>query len=108
MRFGRETLTVVRGPGTDRHGDPLPGDPAETDSHGWDVQPAATSEDVDDGGDTVQEEWTAIGPPGADITATDRVRWRGDLYQVQGQPQRWPDHRGRAHHTEVTLRRVRG
>jgi hypothetical protein len=107
VRIGREVLTVVRGPGTDRHGDPLPGDPAEIDSRGWDVQPAATSEDTD-GGNTITTEWTAIGPPNADILETDQVRWRGDLYQVEGKPARWPDERGRPHHTEVELKRVRG
>ncbi|MEE2041973.1 hypothetical protein Q7689_00795 [Nocardiopsis tropica] len=107
MRFGREVLTVVRGPGTDRHGDPLPGIPTETPISGWDIQPGATTEDTDSG-NTVTAEWIAIGPPAADITATDQVRWRGDLYQVEGAPGRWPDERGRPHHTEVELSRIRG
>uniref|UniRef100_UPI0026F45B7A hypothetical protein n=1 Tax=Nocardiopsis sp. YSL2 TaxID=2939492 RepID=UPI0026F45B7A len=107
MKFGNETVTVLRPVGTDRHGDPLPGDPAETDSPGWDIQPASTSEDTE-GGDTVEEEWTAIGPPGADVRATDRVRWRGLEYQVEGRPEPWPDERGQPHHIEMQLRRVRG
>ncbi|MFE9337764.1 hypothetical protein [Streptomyces sp. NPDC007063] len=47
-------------------------------------------------------------PTDTDITATDRVRFRGDLFEVDGDPQPWDDERGRPHHLEVNLRHVTG
>lgn len=107
MRLGGHTVTVVRPTGWDRHGDPLTGDPDETEVTGCSVQPASTTEDLD-GRDTVAGLWDLFTPAGVDIRATDRIRWRGELYEVDGAPQQWDDERGSGHHLEVRLRRVTG
>lgn len=106
-RLGGHTATIVRPVGYDQHGDPLPGDPTETTVTGSSMQPAGSAEDTD-GRDTVNSRWTWFAPPGTDLRATDRVRWRGHMYEVDGDPQPWDDDRGRPHHLEVQLRRVTG
>lgn len=106
-RLGNHTATVVRGLGTDAHGDPLPGDPEEFEISRTFLQPGATVENTDSR-DTVVDQWDWFVPSGADIRPTDRVRFRGDLYEVDGSPQPFDDERGRPHHIEVQLRRVTG
>ncbi len=85
----------------------MPGAPGETEVTGTSAQPAA-SEEATGGRDTVLREWDWFVPPGTDIRATDQVRFRGELYDVDGDPQPWDDDRGRPAHIEVRLRRVTG
>ena len=106
-RLGNHTAHIIRGRGRDAHGDPLPGDPEEIEVRGTSMQPGATTEDTD-GRDTVASTWFWFVPPGTDIRATDQVRWRGALFDVDGDPQPWDDERGRPHHIEVQLRKVTG
>ncbi|MFE6282436.1 hypothetical protein [Streptomyces sp. NPDC057877] len=106
-RLGGHTVTVLRPLGQDGFGDPLPGDPAETEVTGAFMQPAGTTERTDDR-DTVDSAWTCFLPPTADIRATDRIRWRSTVYEVDGDPQPFDDLRGATRHIEVRLRRVTG
>lgn len=106
-RLGRHTAMILRGRGTDAHGDPLPGDPDEFEVTGTSMQPASSTE-VIDAGDQVISLWDWFVPPNTDVRATDQVRFRGDLYDVDGDPQPLDDERGRPHHLEVRLRRVTG
>lgn len=106
-RLGGHTVDVIDPASKDRHGDPLPGDPAEVQVSGCSMQPAASVESLD-GGDTVSSAWDLFLPPGVIITALHRVRWRGDLYEVDGEPRPWDDERGRPHHIEAQVRRVTG
>lgn len=46
-------------------------------------------------------------PAEADVTATDRIRYLGIDYQVDGQPEAW-GRGGRKHHMEVLVFRVSG
>lgn len=107
MPLGSHTVTIVRPVGQDRHGDPLPGDPSETQVSGCSVQPSSTTE-LTDGRDTVVSLWDLFLPAGTDIRATDRVRFNGELFDVDGDPAPWDDDLARAHHIEVRLRRVTG
>lgn len=106
-RLGNHTATILRPRGTDAHGDPLPGDPDEIVVKGTSMQPASSVETID-GGDQVVSLWDWFVPPGTDVQATDQVRFRGDVYDVDGDPQPLDDERGRPHHVEVRLRRVTG
>lgn len=90
-----------------KHGDPLPVDPDEVTVTGCYMQQAATSE-ATDGRDTVVTTWDLFLPPGVTVTALHRVRWRGELYDVDGDPTPWDDGQGSAHHIEVRLRHVTG
>ncbi|KWT61831.1 hypothetical protein ADL21_11130 [Streptomyces albus subsp. albus] len=107
MRLGNHTATVVRSLGQDAFGDPLPGDPTETPVSGTSLQPSASTESTG-GRDTVVTEWVWFAPTGTDVRATDQVRFRGLLCDVDGDPLPWDDERGRPHHIEVRLRRVAG
>ncbi|MFC6885293.1 MULTISPECIES: hypothetical protein [Actinomadura] len=109
--FGTDTLTVIRQP-VDYRGDPA-GPPTETPVGGCYVQPrgggsAPPSTEDDDHRLTVTSGFLVFAPPGADIRASDRVRWRGQEYQVQGDPASWEPPGGPPHHREVILQRVKG
>lgn len=57
--------------------------------------------------DTTTNDFMVILPRSAKITATDRVLWEGDLYEVVGRPEvkrRGPS----VHHLEAIIRRVEG
>lgn len=106
-RLGGHTVTILRPRGTDPFGDPLPGDPDASDVQGAFMQPVQASEQTDDR-DTVTEAWSCFLPPGTDVQATDQIRFRGQVYELDGAPQPFDDMRGVTHHLEVKLRRVTG
>lgn len=71
------------------------------------VRPAPASEDIADR-DAVTAVWQ-VHTNDLTVTALDRVRYEGTVYQVQGQPSTWrtlPG--GRPGHTKLLLRRVDG
>ena len=106
MRLGGHTVTIVRSAGKDPLGDPLPGD-TETTVSGCFVQPRSSGE-LTDMRDTVITGLVVFLPTGTVITATDRIRWDGVLYAVDGEPAAWDEISGKQHHLEVALRRVEG
>lgn len=97
-----ETVTVVRPPGRDRFGDPRSGTAIEHDIPGCLIAPGPSTENLD-AANQVDTHLSVYAPSGADITATDQVRVRGELYQVVGQPRRWA-----GTGVEIALRRVTG
>jgi hypothetical protein len=107
MDLGEQTITVVRPPKPGPNGDPLPGTGSTTDVDGCSVQPR-TSTEATDGRDTVISGLIAYVPAGADIQATDKIRFRGVDYAVDGDPGYWDDLSAVADHIEVPLRRVSG
>lgn len=68
------------------------------------VGPTSTTEDVDDQQRTTTR-WRAILPPLADVEATDRIRWDGQDFEVDGEVECWK-RRGRPHHVEAVLLKV--
>jgi hypothetical protein len=48
----------------------------------------------------------AMGGPGLDLEATDRVVYRGDTYEVYGDIRLSTDGRGNPHHVRVRFRRI--
>lgn len=82
-----ETVTVLRpGPSTqDSYGNDVPGADTETDYAGCAVWPRVSSEDVQ-ARDQVIDGLYVVFPTGADVLATDRVRARGLVYFVDGEP----------------------
>lgn len=99
--LGTETLTLLDDPPADRHGDPT-GPPVETVVEGCAVQPRTSSE-LADQRTTVISGYAAFMPPGTQVKATTRVRWREQLYEVDGDVADWP-----GEHVQVQLKRVRG
>lgn len=93
--FG-ETVTILRaGPSTSRddRGRPIPGAATEIPVIGCVVTPRQESPQV--GGpeqqarDTVIVGWTVYAPSGSDFRTTDRVRIRGEVCDVTGEPGDW-------------------
>jgi hypothetical protein len=104
---GTETVTVIRPPGKDPFGDPLPGGQQTYDVPGCRFAPGPSREAGNSSG-TVQSDGTVYARrdtaqvPGG-IAATDLVQVRGTVYTVVGHPQDW----GRAG-TVIVLRRYTG
>lgn len=109
MILGRDTVTRVRyADGRDAFGDlPETAAPLELDIPGCSVQPRVSSERTDQR-DTVTTSLTAFLPAGTDVTATDQIRWRSELYDIDSRPENWIDLDNTAHHIELQLRRVEG
>lgn len=63
---------------------------------GCSVQPGAPDEETANR-ESITVRWTVYAPPAADVTGLDGVRWQGTIYQVEGDPQRWPDFGGLGH-----------
>lgn len=92
MNLGPHTLTVLRaGTRASDYGtqDDLDWDTATaTDVHGCNVQPASSLEFTIDR-DSFTTRMAAYLPASADVRAEDRVVWRGDTYDVDGDVLRW-------------------
>ena len=93
--LGGETITVL----TAAAGDPDPYSTEATPSWGTPAErnvvtiappePRPSDEPVQDARNAISSGWTLYLPPGDPITRTDRVRVRGEVYPVQGQPADW-------------------
>jgi hypothetical protein len=97
-----ETVTVIRPPGRNPYGDPLPGSAVESDLPGCLFAPGPSRE-VAAGANQVDTDGTVYAPPAADVLATDRIRVRGEVYSVVGHPQDWG-----SSGVVIVLRRVTG
>lgn len=82
------TVTVIRPPARDAFGDPLPGVPTEVEVPGCLFAPGPSVK-ITAGANQVEADGTVYAPPGADVRPTDRLRVRGDVYEVAGKPQDW-------------------
>lgn len=74
---------------------------------GCDVQPGATAE-VLEHANAALVQWTVQAPAGIDVESTDRVRYRGVVYAIEGEPARWPSPTGALAHTTLALKKWKG
>jgi hypothetical protein len=75
------------------------------------IQPTSQAEDTDPTRTAVVTGWRVQSEEGTrpDITAVDRIEWRGMLLQVEGEVAEWPDPlTGEPHHIEFTMSRATG
>lgn len=56
---------------------------------GCSVQPASTGLSQDGRVLGINEGWTAYIPEGSDVQAGDRIRFNGDIYEINGEPKVW-------------------
>ncbi len=87
MAGDTETVTVIRPAGRTQLGDEV-GVPTEFDIDGCQFAPGPSRE----GGfasEQIRTDGTIYAPPDVDVRATDRIRVRGQLFSVVGQPQEW-------------------
>lgn len=113
-----ETVTRIRAPfmvDRDRYGNRVRDWAAadETDIEGCAVAPrqagGVAGEETSSGRQGVLVGMTVYTPPGADVVATDRMRVRGQLFEVDGEPSDWRNpFTTLARGVEVALRRVDG
>lgn len=85
-----ETITIVRpgAPTQDEYGNDVPGPSVETEVAGCAVWPRTSSEDVQ-ARLQVLEGLNVLAPYGTVVGPHDRVRVRGLLYDVDGDPGEW-------------------
>lgn len=112
MNPGADDITVHRAPlvAADRYGKQAR-DWADADDHtisGVSVQPMAGGAEQ-----TIDREYASsrvevFAPADADLLATDRVTWRGQSFEVDGEPFRWFDDVGTPDHTYAILKRMTG
>ncbi len=88
MAGEEESVTVIRVGRRDPFGDPAAGNPPEFEIAGCLFAPGG-SEEIGGGSAGVDTEAKIYGPPGADVRSTDRIRARGQVYTVVGDPQDW-------------------
>lgn len=69
-----------------------------------DVQPATSEEDTNRQQLSITR-WRVHCGPDVDLVATDRVRWRGRVLEVDGEVGLFMSH-GRPHHLEVVVRGI--
>lgn len=91
--LGRDTITVQRaGTTIDPYSQlETPGDwdnPTEWDVTGCDFQPGASTEYLI-GRDFSEIGGTVFAPTGTDVTAYDRIKFKGTVYDVDGEPEVW-------------------
>jgi hypothetical protein len=89
--IGGEDIVIVRPAPTDKFGDPVPdGEAEETASSGWLVAPGSSTELLD-GQNSVDSDVDLYRTGGfdEDVQPTDRIRVRGQLYEVVGEPAVW-------------------
>lgn len=107
-----ETVTRIRAGasvGTDAFGVPIPGSDVETDITGALFAPGGTSEPVEVGREaTVSAPTLYFRDARPDFVRTDRVRVRGVVYELDGDPADWRNGDSHVGGLVVTLRRAGG
>lgn len=107
-----ETITRLRaGSASNRVGASIDdwSDPAELDIDGCAVAPRDADEENAGGRQTVIAGFNVYAPPGADVLATDRLRVRGEIHEVIGEPGVWINpFTGATPGVEIRTRRVTG
>ncbi len=105
MTFPVRSVTVRDRTGSDRNGVPLPATTRQLD--GCLLVPRSSSESTDLR-DTVIVGLTLFAPPGADVDAAMQVVVDGDVWEVDGEPGRWPVPAGWPFGVQVALKRQEG
>ncbi|MFG2001687.1 head-tail adaptor protein [Spirillospora sp. NPDC048911] len=103
--LGPHTVTVIHPAGRDRWGDTVAGG-TETAVSGCFWQPVSSSEQQI-AADTVDVVARLFMPAAVDVRATDRIRFEGRTYAVEGRPALHHTPAG-PHHYELELRDVEG
>jgi hypothetical protein len=97
-----ETIIVIHPLQRDEWGDPVPGTGTEVEVQDCLFAPGATRE-IEVNQNTVLADATIFAPSDIAVSATDRVRVRGEEYTVAGKPRVW-----RNTMTEIPVRLVSG
>ena len=107
--FCKDTVTRIRPATTESRGSVIPDwtNATEKDIEGCSMQPASTSLTQDGRVLGLLDEYTLFTPPDADIQAGDRIKYNGQVYQIDGDV-RIQSAALRLDHIEIRLRRFSG
>lgn len=110
ISFKNQSVTVIRPAYTVERGNQVPDWKAATEHTvtGCRVQPAAGTEEQSTTRDAIVNRWVLFAPTGVDITARDRIRHNGVVYQIDGSLRPWSSPTGALAHIEADLLRVEG
>ncbi|MFD5656920.1 hypothetical protein [Streptomyces hirsutus] len=115
MFFFDSLVRVRAGERTDRGGNTVadwsPGKVQRLAVDRLNIQPTSQTETTDATRTAVETGWRVQSEEGTapDITAVDRIEWRGMTLEVQGEVAEWPDPlTGTVHHIEFTMTRATG
>lgn len=75
---------------------------------GCSVQPSSTNLSQDGRIQGISEGYTCYLPPGSDVRAGDRIRFGGNDYTINGEPENWKSPTGRVSSMQLHLERWRG
>lgn len=104
--WARQSIAVVEPALVDDRGTMVPDWSAtpvsEVTVPGCSVQPGASAE-VLEARQGVSVRWTVYAPASVALSAHSAVRYAGRLYDVDGEPQRWPSPTGALDHTVILL-----
>lgn len=92
--------------GTDKYGDPITADPSGVVVRAV-VSPLDATED-EISRDVRLNRYVAVLEPDAPVDGLAKVIWKGQTYDVMGEPRLYPGHMGETDHVEVELRGVKG
>lgn len=108
--FWRQTITRIRAGIKTLRGSDVPDWNVrdELDIQNCHVQPASTSLSQDGRILGTSSGLTVYVPPNADIRAGDRIRFNGNVYTINGEPQVWPSATGGLDHLILNLERWQG
>lgn len=107
--FWRQTITRIRPNTTVSRGSTIYDwdDPDELEIPECSVQPSSTTLSQDGRVQGVTDGLTVYAPEDADVQAGDRIRYRGNVYTINGDPLLWPGV-ARMQHMQLNLTRWRG
>lgn len=90
----------------DWHGNPIPGPATEVEESAAVQGVSATENTV--AAQTVVSRYSLLLLPGTTATAASQIRWRGNLYDIDGDVLVCSDRHARPHHCEALMVRVTG
>lgn len=107
--FWRQTITRIRPSTTVSRGSTIYdwSNPDELEIPECSVQPSSTTLSQDGRVQGVTDGLTVYAPEDADVQAGDRIRYRGNVYTINGDPLLWPGV-ARMQHMQLNLTRWRG
>ena len=107
--FCKDIVTRIRPGAKESRGSIIPDwtTATETDIGGCSMQPASTSLTQDGRVLGLLDEYTLFLPPDADVQAGDRIRYNGQVYEIDGDVRVQPAAL-RLDHIELRLRRYAG
>lgn len=113
--FNQTAVRVRAGTKTDRGGNTVPDWSPSAASRltvtSLNVQPNSQSESVEESRNSVVTGYRVQSAEGTrpDVTAGDRIEWRGQMYEVDGEVAEWPDlFTDTVHHIDFVMVRATG